>query len=143
MSDDNSRSHQFAKSWNPIFGTYQTFDDDVTPWIDGRNRPSISEEDDELGFLLQDSEESGPSSHVEQVKRFFQGRWLGDFESEAEAQSKRQAAWLDCRTSFPGSSGGVRRYQNPLSPSTLHQHLKAEVCSIEEADTGVWRTHFA
>jgi len=134
MSDDSRRSHRFAKSWSPVFATDQTIEDD-TPWIESRPRLAINEEDDELGFLLQDSQESGPSSHVEQVKRFCQREWLNNFESEAEARGQRQAAWLDFRTSFPGSSGGVRRYQNPSSPGTLHRHLKAPVCCIEEAQS--------
>lgn len=131
MSGDNRRSNQFAKSWSPIFATDKTIEDD-TPWIESRPRLAGGEEDDEVGFLLQDSEESGPSSRVEQVKRFCQLGWLDDFESEAQVRSQRQAAWLDFRTSFPGSSGGVRRYQNPLSPAALHRHLKTPVCSTEK-----------
>lgn len=124
-------SHRFAKSWNRIFATDQNAEPD-TPWIESRPIPTISEEDDVLGFLLQDSEESGPSRRVEQVRRFCQREWLVHFESEAQKRSKRQAAWLDFRTSLPGSSGGVRRYRNPSSPATLYRHLKTPVCCFRE-----------
>lgn len=114
------------KCWNLRFSSDRGVEE-CNPWIASRQARNEDEDDDELGFLLEDSEELGPSRHVEEVKQFCRDTWLDNFESEPRTTHRRQAAWLDDRTSFPRSKEGVRIYQNPLSPGSLYQQLRASV----------------
>lgn len=129
MPDEDRRRHGYVKSWSPVFGAEPRCEEE-TPyveqpiWIESQ----AVEFGDLLGFVLQYSEELGPDWHVEEVKKFCQGAWLKDFESEVRTQPLRRAAWLDDRRTFHGTNAGdFRAYENPLSAASLYRHLKQPV----------------
>lgn len=82
----------------------------------------MDNDDDKWGFLLQDSEEVGPSTPLEEVISFCQDPWLENFDEEIQSKATRRAAWLDDRC-----LKGVRKHQNPLSAAQLYEHLKTPV----------------
>ena len=79
---------------------------------------------DELRIFLRDSEESGPSSLVEEIVEFCNGYCVEEEET--------QAAWLDDRRFGATGSEGVRIYENRLTPDALHKHLKTPVWSYKK-----------
>jgi hypothetical protein len=125
-------AHRYAKKWSYNFADKQSL---VNPdlcdfWIDQRPALDSDDEDDELGYLVEDSEEAGPSWPVEQLRKYCHGTWLENFVSEVRSKGQRRAAWLDNRSS-QRQTGHVRAYQNPLSAAELYRHLRAPVQNDE------------
>jgi hypothetical protein len=120
----------YAGEWNRLFSNEQN-SEGSNSHIESRR--DINADGDELRISLRESEESGPSSLVEEILEFCDGEQIEDLESVAKREGQRRA-WLDDRTSHATSIDGVRIYKNPLAAATLYRHLSVLVrdCDHEQ-----------
>lgn len=129
MTDSYRGGHDdsYSKRWPSEFSTDQSVED-CTPYLELRKRTDCEGDEDIWGFLLQATEESGPSCLDEEVKDWCEGKLIRDFEAEARKERQRRAAWLDDRgSSHLRNDKALRKYPNPLSAATLYGLLKAPV----------------
>lgn len=110
-----------AEEWNRLFSNEQNSEGNNSH-LDSRR--DINADGDELSISLRGSEESGPSSLVEEILEFCDEERIEDLELDAKTEEgQRRAAWLDDRSSRVKSIDGVRIYKNPLTAAALYQHL--------------------
>lgn len=110
----------YAEEWNRLFSNEQNSEGSNSHL---ESRRDINADGDELSISLRESEESGPSSLVEEILEFCDAERIEDFELDVKREGHRRAAWLDDRSSRVTGINGVRMYKNPLTPAALYQHL--------------------
>lgn len=109
----------YAKKWNPLFSNNKNTEND-NPHFETTRK--IDSDGDEWNIFLRDSEESGPSSLVEEILEFVKGS-----ECDAKWEGERRDAWVDDRSSLVRTGAGVRIYGNPLTSPELERHLSVQV----------------
>jgi len=119
-----------AKKWDPFFSNEQN--------IEKRNsylesRQDINADGDELSIFLRDSEESGPSSLVEEIDEFCNSEYVEEEEEKGSEGEQHRTAWLDDRSFGVISSEGARIYENRLTPTELYNHLNTQVWSLRSS----------
>ena len=113
----------YAGEWNRLFSNEQN-SEGSNSHIESRR--DINADGDELRIFLRESDDSGPSSLVEEILEFCDGECREDLESVAKREEQSRA-WLDDRTSHATSIDGVRMYKNPLTAAALYRHLSVLV----------------
>ncbi|RFU29722.1 hypothetical protein B7463_g6595, partial [Scytalidium lignicola] len=110
------------KIWCEVFFEDRGFKEDG-PFIEFK--VSLDEVDDDIGLLLQDIEEEVHSPMIKAVEDFCRDARMVDLKSGRGVAGQRRGAWIDdrCFTHLT-RSGYVRKYQNPLSATTLYQLLQ-------------------
>ena len=112
-----------AEEWNRLFSNEEHSEGSNSHL---ESRRDINADGDELSISLRESEESGPSSLVEEILEFCDGEHIEDLELAAKREGQGRA-WLDDRSSRATSIDGVRIYKNPLTAAALYRHLSVLV----------------
>src|SRR5579871_2123801 len=125
-----------AKKWDPHFSNDQNVEE-RNSYLESRQ--DINADGDELSIFLRNSEESGPSSLVEEIVEFCNSEYVEEDEEDEEDEEEEgkgkddggrrqhRAAWLDDRSFGVTSSKGVRIYEDRLTPDELYKYLNAPV----------------
>jgi hypothetical protein len=126
----------YDKVWNPAFSKNRKFSEENCPY--GEWERAFDADGDNIAIFFRNLEDSVPSLEIEEVVEFCGSIRLDDLKLGAGTAGKRQAAWLDersygaqgcsCKSSSKKSSGkNVRKHENPLTATEIHQRLQVPV----------------
>jgi hypothetical protein len=130
------------KEWDPIFFTERRIFTDE-PFVESirmttherqiftdeplvESRRIMNDERDGISIFLRDFDSDMASVQIDSVEAFCRNANLEDLISGTGSGGYLRTSWLDDRSTV--GSGGIRKYSNPLTATSLYRSLKRPVC---------------